>query len=646
MNFSRKPLWAAVVTLVGMLCSCKEDNLAVVSPDAKVRVQFFMKDGAAWYLALKNDTVLVDTSKLGVVMLDRNFNDDLTLRSVSDIEKVVDDFAMDHGKKKEIHYDGNGRTFHLENASGKPVDIVFRVSNDGFAFRYVFPEKLDSVQTITAENTSFRFPEGTTAFLQPMSDAKTGWSKVNPCYEELYEKEIPAGTPSPTKAGWVYPALFHTGNHWLLITEAGLDRNYCATRLQQESVDREYKIGFPQSLENFPGGGVNPQSALPWKSPWRVVALGSLKQIVESDLGVVFADKAIEMDRSFIKPGHSSWSWALLKDDSTVFDVQKKFIDYAADMQWEYCLIDADWDKKIGYDKIKVLAEYANTKNVALILWYNSAGSWNETPYTPKDKLLTHELRMKEFALLRDMGIKGVKIDFFGGDGQSMIAYYLDILDDAAKNSLLVNFHGATLPRGWHRTYPNLMSMEAIKGFEYVTFDQKAADDQPEHCTILPFARNAFDPMDFTPLSLDSVPRITRRTTPGFELALSVVFHSGIQHFVETPSGMKHAPQEVKDFLRTLPVSWDETKFVTGYPGQEVVIARRDKDTWYIAGINGENKPKVLDLDLSFLKTGNASIISDSDAQTRIPLERKDLSINKNFSVPVKARGGFVIVAK
>jgi alpha-glucosidase len=622
------------------LLSCENNNeMSVSSPDGKVKVQFFMRDSAAYYLAMKNDTVLIDSSGLGILMEDQDFNNHLTMVDASPISKVVDDFQMKHGKRRDVHYEGNSRTFHLSNQSDERMDIVFQVSNDGFAFRYSFPGTSDSARSILTENSTFRFTKGTTAFLQPMSDAKTGWSRVNPCYEEFYQKEIPAGTPSPTKAGWVYPGLFRTGNQWILITEAGLDRNYCATRLQQLSPNGEYKIGFPEMVENFPGGVVYPRSTSPWKSPWRVVALGSLKQIVESDIGIAFANKAIAVDSSFIKPGHSSWSWALLKDDSTVFDVQKRFIDYAAEMSWEYCLIDADWDKKIGYEKVKQLADHAKARNVGLLLWYNSAGDWNDTPYTPKHKLLTRESRAMEFS------IKGVKIDFFGGDGQSMIAYYLDILEDAAKYNLLVNFHGATIPRGWHRTYPNLMSMEAIKGFEYVTFDQSNAEEQPAHCTILPFTRNAFDPMDFTPLSLDSVPRVTRRTTAGFELALSVILLSGIQHFVETPSGMKQAPNDVKEFLRSLPVSWDDTRFLAGYPGKHVVIARRSKGTWYIGGINGENQLKELTLDLSFIENKNVFIISDSEERTRIPLVKNAIAAGKSIPVTLKPNGGFVIVA-
>jgi hypothetical protein len=351
---------------------------------------------------------------------------------------------------------------------------------------------------------------------------------------------------------------------------------------------------------------------------------------------------AKNVDLSFVKPGHSSWSWALLKDDSTVFDVQKRFIDYASDMQWEYCLIDADWDQKIGYEKVKTLAAYAKKKNVGLILWYNSAGSWNDTPYTPKSKLLTHEARMKEFALLNQMGIKGVKIDFFGGDGQSMIDYYIDILEDAADHKLLVNFHGATLPRGWHRTYPHMMSAEAIKGFEYVTFDQGNAEEEPVHCTIIPFTRNAFDPMDFTPLSLDSVPRINRRTSSAYELALSVIFLSGIQHFVERPSGMKKANESIKQFLRDLPTTWDDTRYISGYPGKDVVVARKSGNKWWVAGINGEDKPKRFVIDTQFSKASKVKIINDAARLEQLDVTRQATS--GSIDISVERYGGFVLV--
>src|SRR5690606_17030037 len=264
--------------------------------------------------------------------------------------------------------------------------------------------------------------------------------------------------------------------------------------------------------------------------------------------------------------------------------------------------IDVNWDTKIGYEKIAELSAYASRKGVGLILWYNSAGDWNTVKYTPKDKLLTHTDRQQEFKRLKEMGIKGIKVDFFGGDGQSVIRYYQEILEDAASYQLLVNFHGATLPRGWARTYPHLMTTEAVRGFEMVTFGQADADKEATHATMLPFTRNAFDPMDFTPMNLYKIQSsVQRKTSSAFELATSVLFLSGIQHYAESPEGMKHVSEDVQHFLRALPNSWDDVKFIDGYPGKYVIIARKSGDNWYIAGINGEMQEKQLALNLSFI---------------------------------------------
>lgn len=634
--------------LICLLAACQQPKEAILkSPDGSITVRVNNSKRLASYLIQLNDTVLMDTSRLGIDMTGEDFYSNLKLVSVSEEKTVEDVFSMKHGKRTKVHYVANEKTFRFENKTGKHMDVIFRASNDGVAFRYAFTEPSTEVKTIEKEYTSFHFTKNATAFLQPMSVAKTGWEGVNPCYEEYFEKEINVGTPSPSPAGWVYPALFHVENNWIVLTETALDKNYCATRLQANSSNGEYLIGFPEEAEHFPGGSVKPQSTLPLTTPWRILAIGKLNTVMESDLGVALANPTAIADTSFITPGHSSWSWALLKDDSTVFDVQKKFIDYAASMQWEYCLVDADWDRKIGYEKMKELATYASSKNVGLWVWYNSAGSWNTTPYTPKSKLVKEADREKEFEVLQQAGVRGVKIDFFGGDGQSMIQYYLDILEDAAKYKLMVNFHGSTIPRGWHRTYPHLMSMEAVKGFEYVTFEQKNADEEPSHCTILPFTRNLFDPMDFTPLSLHKVPRINRKTSSGYQLALSIIFTSGVTHFVETPTGMKKAPEAVKHFLQTLPTQWHDMKFLSGYPGKEVILARKFNDQWYIGGINGEEKTKEIVLDLTFLQGKKGYIITDSNGNEDIALTTSGLeSLPASKTITLKPHGGFVLVTE
>ncbi|WP_255474287.1 glycoside hydrolase family 97 protein [Pontibacter qinzhouensis] len=618
---------------------------ALTSPDKSISVKFSVSDEKqAFYSISRRDTVVLQDSKLGVVMADADFTQGLVLESVSGVEQVQDSYEMLNAKRRNNTYKANKQTYHLRNATGQKVDIIFQVSDDGVAFRYYFPGESTDKKKISKEITSFKLPEGTKAWLQPMSDAKTGWEQTNPSYEEYYEKEIAVGTPSPIKAGWVFPALFRSGGTWLLVTESASYGDYCASRLHAESPGGEYSIDFPQEQEKYPGEVLNPESTLPWFTPWRMVAIGSLKTIAESTLGTDLAKPAVATDQSYIKPGKASWSWVILKDDSTVYNVQKRFIDYAANMNWSYCLIDADWDRKIGYEKMQELADYAKTKNVGLLLWYNSAGPWNTAPYTPRDKMLTRKVRQLEFARLQKMGIKGVKVDFFGGDGQSVMQYYIDILNDAAAHQLLVNFHGCTLPRGWQRTYPNLMTMESIKGMEFITFEQRNADEAPAHTTMLPFTRNAFDPMDFTPVNLSGVPRINRRTTVGHELALSVVFLSGIQHYADTPQGMKTVPAYVKDFMRQVPAVWDDSRFVDGYPGKLAVIARKAGDRWYVAGINGENSEKKLQLDLSFIKKTKGEFITDGKEKASFQNNTVDLSANKTQEVILKPNGGFVMV--
>jgi alpha-glucosidase len=632
---------------IGGFASIAQEQ-SVKSPDGKIQVGFKLADGGKPIYSIKLDGVAVTKeSALGIVREDADFTKDLKLvpnatPSPVPTEPVRDEYEILTAKRRKNTYIANQTTIKLQTADGKKMDIIFQVSNDGVAFRYRFPETSDDVKKITKEATSFAMLEGTKAFLQPMQQAKTGFESSNPAYEEFYQKDIDVGTPSTLRAGWVFPALFHQGDTWLLISEAGLGRNYCGTRLAHESPNGEYFIGLPDKREIKDNGPAWPESKLPWTTPWRLIVVGSLKTIAESTLGIDLADKpAAAMTAS--GPGRASWSWPLMGDSNTKYDIQKRFIDYAADMGWEYCLIDALWDKQIGYDKAKELCDYAATKKVGVLLWYNSAGNWNTTPQTPRDKMIGHESRIAEFDKLKAMGVKGLKIDFFGADGQSMIAYYLDILQDAAPYGFAINFHGATLPRGWQRTYPNLMTMEAIKGFEFITFGQDAANQEPSHAATLPFTRNVFDPMDFTPVCLDRINnRVQRRTTSAFELALSVIFTSGIQHIPELPEGMAKMPGDVKDFLKQVPAIWDDSKFIDGYPAKYVVMARQGNGKWIVAGINGEASERKVSLDLGTLPVTNGVLVTDGNGEL---FQRQEVALkaDKKLELALKPNGGFVI---
>jgi alpha-glucosidase len=625
-------------------CTSVAAQVGITSPDKKITVQIAVNaEGVIKYSIRHNQTEVLRSSSLGLTTTSSDFSKGMELVSASTVQPVGSSYTMIYAKRKQNSYTANKRTIKFRNSKNELMDIVFQVSNDAVAFQYIINKKKPAAENITAELTSYHFPLTAKAWLQPMQVSKTGWEQTNPAYEEHYVQDIPVGTVSPSAAGWIYPALFHNNNTWALITEASVDANDCATRLKAESPDGEYAVAFPDPREIITGKGLLPTFQSNYTSPWRIVTIGSLATIIESTAGTDLANPSVIKNTSFIKPGKASWSWINSKDDFIVYDEQKKYIDFAAKMNWQYCLIDADWDRKIGYEKVKELAAYAKTKNVGLLLWYNSAGDWNTVKYTPKNLLLTAESRAKEFQRLKDIDIKGVKIDFFAGDGQSVMEYYIDILKDAAKYELLVNFHGATLPRGWARTYPHLMTTEAVRGFEMVTFGQGDADKEATHCAMLPFTRNAFDPMDFTPMNLYKIQtNVQRKTTSAFELATSVLFLSGIQHFAESPEGMQHVPANIQQFLKDLPTTWDDVKFVEGFPGKYVVIARRYQNKWYIAGINAQQAAQTVELNLSLFKKQKASLITEGD--TPLSFIEKKLSGKGKQKISMQASGGFVMV--
>ncbi|MFC6225787.1 glycoside hydrolase family 97 catalytic domain-containing protein [Hymenobacter artigasi] len=618
--------------------------VVVSSPDGAVQVTVAVDpQGQPTYAVRYRAAEVLRPSRLGLQLAGTDLSQGLKLARADKVTAVADDYQLATDKRANCRYRANRRVVHFAGRAGAPtLSVVFQVSNDGVAFQYLIEGKSADVQRISAEATSFHLPAAAKGWLHPHAVAQTGFANTQPSYEEYYQRGIAAGTPSTLGQGWSFPALFSVGSNWVLLTEAGMGRSYCGTHLAHTSPDADYSIAFPQAPEKTtPEAALLPESRLPWRSPWRVIEVGnSLAAIVESTLTT---DVSAPAQTALLPeaPGKSSWSWVLLGDKNTTYDVQRRFIDYSAAMGWLYCLVDALWDTQIGYEKTQELAQYAKSKNVGLLVWYNSNGHWNKAPQTPTNVLFEAESRRKEFARLRQMGVAGIKVDFFGGDGQSFMNYYQDLLTDAAQAGLLMNFHGATLPRGWNRTYPNLMTMEAVKGFEFLTFDQKNTDQEATHCATLPFTRNAVGPMDFTPMAFSEINGKQRRTSNAFELALAVLFQSGIQHYAEVPEGMAAQSAYVQDFVKKLPPRWADVKFVAGFPGDYAVLARQTLDgKWYLAGINATDQPKAIEVDLSKLGLAGGTLITDGDT-------------NRSFStrpaggaalrLTLPARGGFVV---
>lgn len=638
-----KIVWSCLFLCCQLVYSCNanQKEVSLINEDQQIQVKLGLTEaGQPFYQLYYHDKMVLDTSYLGLRLEGLDLSRNLTLVEVKPAKAITDAYELQHGKQRLMTYNALQYVAVYENEDGIPLECHFNLSKNGMAFRYQLPEQSKEELTILEELSTYGFADSTKAWMQPMSVAKSGWKETNPSYEEHYSEGISVGEKSPLGEGYVFPALFQaTEDTWLLLSETNVHRDYCGSRLKYDDDYAALRLTFPQAAEVFPGGGLYPSGELPFNSPWRTIAVGKLEEVVASTLVTDLAAPAIAINTDFIQSGLASWSWVLLKDDFTNYETSHQFIDYAAEMNWPYCLIDADWDWKIGYEKMQELIDYAATKKVKILLWYNSSGDWNSTVYTPKSKLVDAAERKSEFARLQKMGVAGLKIDFFGGDGQSMIAYYHDLLKDAADAELMLNFHGATLPRGWHRTYPNLMTVEAIKGEEFITFEQANADLQPSHCAVIPFTRNVYDPMDFTPMALDSIPNIVRRTSTTFELALPVLFTSGIQHIAETPTGMEKMPTAIRTYLSDIPTRWDESKLLAGYPGKEVVMARRKGETWYIVGINGEATAKTFDLDISFVEHAEGLLFYD-DA-SRIPAQ-KPITAGQ-LQLDLVPYGGFVI---
>ncbi|MDH0865811.1 glycoside hydrolase family 97 protein [Mitsuaria sp. GD03876] len=611
---------------------------AFASPDGRLSVRF----SAAWndglnYEVLRDGKPVVRPSPLWITTDGAEFFSRLSLVDCTAPTEGRERYTL-VGKRRDIDRPYRAMRCELRNGESQRAAMEWRAFDDGVAFRYVLQDP--APKRNVHDGSGVRFPPGTRAFLQPMQVWRTGWKSTNPAYEEHYAPESAVGAEAPAREGFVLPALFRSGDTWIAVTEAGMDGRYHASRLRPTMSRDGYDFDGPQWGETWPGRERFGNADGPLTTPWRVLAIGELKTLVESTLGTDLAAPAIDFPKDKVQPGPASWSWALLKDDGTVEEVQRRFIDYAADMHWPYTLIDADWDRKIGWDRIQALVAHAARRHVGIWLWYNSSGDWNETEYTPKGRLIDPVQRRAEFAKLAAAGIKGVKIDFFGGDGQGSIRYYVDLLEDAARAGLLVNFHGATLPRGWNRTYPNLMTAEAVKGFEFATFEQADQDAVPRHLAMLPYTRNLFDPMDFTPVVFGDIPGIRRATRNGFELALSVLLVSGVQHYAETPQGMARVPAPVRAFLRDLPRQWDDVRFLAGQPGETVALARRAGDRWFVAAINAGDAPRDLTLDLGFLAGRTGAVIGEGKGPRDFRFDT--LRGGGQHRVTLPAKGGFV----
>ncbi len=594
-----------------------------------------------YYEVTSRGQTVVGLSPLGITRADQDFLDGLEYVKATGTDTIEETYTIGHGKRKVYQTRGKEKTVTFKNAAGALVEIVLRAYDDGVAFRYRFPEKSDTTYTVTSEATGFQLPVGGRIWAHPYDPP----GQYTPAYETYYVNGAPVGTTSSSEAGWAFPVLFCNADktRWAVLTEAAVDGAYCGVHLQAEAPQGVYRVQFPLPGEGNGTGAVEPSWTLPWATPWRVIMVGETPGVaVESTLMTDLNPPSIVEDTSWIRPGRASWSWLSDHDSPQDHDRLVPFIDLAAQMGWEYCLIDANWNiMKNG--TIHDLLAHAESKGVGLLLWYNSGGPHNYVTEQPRGVMNLRQVRRFEFQRLRDWGVKGVKVDFFQSDKQNIMQLYHDILKDAADFQIMVNFHGCTLPRGWSRTYPHLMSMEAVRGAECYSFDRRFSSLAPEHNTILPFTRNAVGPMDYTPVIFSSYRHIT---TYAHELALPVVFESGWLHFGDGVRGYEELPEAPKAFLRDIPVTWDETRFLAGEPGKAVMLARRHGETWYVGGISGLDTAQAVSVPLPFLgsRQYDVTVIGDGDNPRSFRTRKLRVATGASLGANLAPYGGFVAV--
>ncbi len=639
----------SVSTLI-LLCvfgGCRKEQAAwtLEAPGEMLRVGINMQgegSGLPYYTISKSVdgefTGIMDPSPLGIVREDGQFAEALEFISVKRNTDQEENYTLVSGKRLNCSTTFNELELTLRNPEKQKVTLVFRAYDDGIAFRYHFPGKTENSVRVTGELTGFDFREGN--FWAHPYDTLTKW---NPAYETFYRGPVAVGTPGPwNKNGWAFPILVESGETWMMVSEAGFDGSYGASHLHAECDDGLYRIKFSEQGEAEGYYENTSHSPLPWSTPWRFIAIGdSPAEIVETTLPTDLSAPSQVNDVSWIAPGRASWSWWSDSDSPQDYDRLVPFVDMAAEMGWEYSLVDANWNRMKNGD-VEKLAEYAKTKDVGLLLWYNSGGKHNVVEEEPRDLMDNHKARRAEFERISKLGIKGIKVDFFQSDKQEIIGQYVEILRDAAEFGLVVNCHGCTLPKGWRRTWPNLLSMEAVRGGECYRFDHRFPTMAPSHLTIIPYTRNAVGPVDYTPGGF-SDNRYPHLTTYGFELALPVVLESGIMHYMDTPEKTFGLPEYVVEFLKEIPVTWDDTRYIAGYPGKDAVIARKKGDTWYTGGINGEGIAKELTIDLSLTGSSPATVRLITDGSTARDLQKSDMTPEGGkLTISLQPYGGFV----
>jgi alpha-glucosidase len=656
-------LLSGLAILSGSCNKTTIESTVVYSPDSTIRIQCNTNDSLSgqinYSVYYKNKQIILPSG------FELNFKDQAPIKDRLKIisassETVNDTWVRVWGKKKNVINRYNEIALEIRETA-KPhrtMNLYFRVYNDGFALRYELPvqKNLDTI-VLTNEKIAFSFTKD-----HPV------WATYWNTFHLSQEVEFRRSVISDIKAGNIIgtPLLINAGDTWVALLEANVTDWACSGFIP-DTAQTHTLVSRPSWLPD--DTTIVVRSANQRISPWKVVMIADNPgKLIESDILQNLNEPCAIEDVSWIKPGVAAWDWwwsGRYAPDAGFplgpnTQTMKYFIDFASEMGWQYQLVDWQWygppfnddgsfntdadiTKMIPEIDIPEIVRYANSKNIKIILWILWANA---------DK------QMEEaFALYEKWGVSGVKIDFMDRNDQEMVNFYHRVAKTAAKHRLVVDFHGAYVPDGFSRTYPNLITREGILGNEYNKWSNRIT---PEHCLTIPFTRMLAGEMDFTPGGfLNDNPEkftIVGGDSPAphvmgtrcFQLAMFVVYESAFQVFCESPYNVRN--KQGSDFLKGIPAFWDETKVIEGMPGEYIAMARRSGNKWYIGGMSVNKRDFEIHTGFLDNKSYKVTMWADSPDADINPrkLIKTDFESRKDSVIKAKvaAGGGFVAIAE
>ncbi|MEV4415751.1 glycoside hydrolase family 97 catalytic domain-containing protein [Catellatospora sp. NPDC049609] len=562
----------------------------VTGPSGVIAAQVTLDGGVLSFGASSRGSAVLLPSPIGIETAAADLTRNLVFTARTD-QTVTESYTMPTGKKRSRQTTYAQATLSFTGTAGARLDVVVRVSDAGAAYRYVLPGS--GPVTVRREASSWTLPASAPAWLVPPHIEDQGvWF------------ETTAGGAASDSYG--VPALFDVGGVFALLAESDLDGRYASSALSHQAGSGAYTTSITAAPVT---------ATLPLATPWRTAAIGDLRTVTESTIVDDLSAPARFTDTSWVKPGTVAWSW--LTEHASPGDAarQRQYVDFAQRNGWSYVLIDEGWQSSW----LPGVVSYARDRGVGVIVWFNSAA------------LQTAQQREAWLPLVKSWGVAGVKIDFSYQFTQPTLKWYDAVLARTAELKLMANFHGSATPRGMQRTWPHVMTAEAVFGAEQQ--QNRAALN-----TILPFTRNVIASMDFTPVTFS----VNRDTTDAHELATAVVFESGWQHDADNPAGYEARPEALR-FLNQLPAAWDETRLLGGRPNREAYVARRNGTRWYVGGISAL-AAKTYQTPLTFLGTGQWLAETVRDGSGGLLRELRVVTSTATLSVPLATRGGFATV--